>query len=78
MPRGLLRFLRRTGLEFRVSGVNPNGNTLVSVSDEGEAFEVAPDGEVAWRFWNPQINDDGHREIIARTVRYDPSSYKGR
>ncbi|MCZ6784416.1 MAG: hypothetical protein O7G30_14030, partial [Proteobacteria bacterium] len=48
----------------------PNGNHLVAVSNEGEAFEVAPDGEVVWRFWNPTIRERGHREVIVRMVWY--------
>ncbi|MCZ6463560.1 MAG: thioredoxin, partial [Proteobacteria bacterium] len=46
----------------------PNGNHLVAMSGDGEAFEVAPDGEVVWRFWNPDIHENGHREVIVRMV----------
>ncbi|MCZ6785345.1 MAG: aryl-sulfate sulfotransferase [Proteobacteria bacterium] len=46
----------------------PNGNHLVAVSNDGEAFEVAPDGEIVWRFWNPDIHENGHREVIVRMV----------
>ncbi|MCZ6784389.1 MAG: aryl-sulfate sulfotransferase [Proteobacteria bacterium] len=49
----------------------PNGNTLVSVSNEGQAFEVTPDGEVVWRFGNPELNEDGRREIINRMILYE-------
>ena len=31
----------------------PNGNTLVTDSFAGRAFEVARDGAVVWRFDNP-------------------------
>jgi hypothetical protein len=31
----------------------PNGNTLVSESDQGRAFEVAPDKQIVWEFHNP-------------------------
>jgi len=31
----------------------PNGNTLIVESDEGRAFEVAPDGEIVWDFRSP-------------------------
>ena len=30
-----------------------NGNTLVTESDYGRAFEVAPDGTIVWEFYNP-------------------------
>lgn len=31
----------------------PNGNTLISETDAGRAFEVTPDGETVWEFYNP-------------------------
>lgn len=31
----------------------PNGNTLITESDAGRAFEVDPDGAVVWEFLNP-------------------------
>jgi outer membrane protein assembly factor BamB len=31
-----------------------NGNTLVTESDSGRAFELAPDGAIVWEFWNPE------------------------
>ena len=31
----------------------PNGNTLVSETDFGRAFEVTPGGEIVWEFYNP-------------------------
>jgi hypothetical protein len=31
-----------------------NGNTLITESDRGRAFEVTADGEVVWEFFNPQ------------------------
>ncbi len=31
-----------------------NGNTLISESDNGRAFEVTPAGEVVWEYWNPE------------------------
>jgi hypothetical protein len=42
----------------------PNGNTLITESDRGKAFEVAPDGTIVWKYINPaQAGDD--REFIA-------------
>ena len=31
----------------------PNGNTLIASGDEGEVFEVTPDGRTVWRYVNP-------------------------
>ena len=33
----------------------PNGNTLITESDSGRAFEVTREGEIVWEFWNPEI-----------------------
>lgn len=42
----------------------PNGNTLVTESTAGRAFEVTPDGSIVWEFYNPaRAGDDG--ELIA-------------
>lgn len=50
----------------------PNGNTLITESDGGRAFEVAPDGTIVWEMFNPfRAGDDG--EFIAalfEVVRY--------
>lgn len=31
----------------------PNGNTVITESDYGRAFEVTPDGDIVWEFVNP-------------------------
>ena len=31
----------------------PNGNTLITDSDNGRAFEVTHDGDLVWEFRNP-------------------------
>ena len=42
----------------------PNGNTLITESDPGRAFEVTPDKEMVWEYVNPQrAGDEG--ELIA-------------
>ena len=42
----------------------PNGNTLVTESDRGRAFEVTPAKEIVWEFENPhRAGDEG--EFIA-------------
>ena len=40
------------GTDFVVR-VFPNGNTLVTESDAGRAFEVTPSGEIVWEFLSP-------------------------
>jgi hypothetical protein len=49
----------------------PNGNTLIAQSDSGRAFEVTPEGQVVWDFWNPFGNDRGERATIVRAKRYE-------
>jgi len=41
-----------------------NGNTLITESDGGRAFEVTPGGEVVWEFFNPHRAGD-HDQFIA-------------
>ena len=31
----------------------PNGNTLITESDAGRAFEVTPDNQIVWEYYNP-------------------------
>jgi hypothetical protein len=33
----------------------PNGNTLITESDRGRAFEVTPSGEIVWMWQNPDL-----------------------
>ena len=40
-----------------------NGNTLISESDYGRAFEVTPDGEIVWEFLNPHRAGESDRYI---------------
>lgn len=42
-------------------GVNqrlPNGNTLITESDRGRAFEITEDGKIVWEFYNPNIKEE--------------------
>jgi len=48
----------------------PNGNTLIANSDNGEAFEVTPAGEIVWLFRNPHLDALGRRAAIVRAVRH--------
>jgi hypothetical protein len=42
----------------------PNGNTLITESDSGRAFEVTPAGEIVWEFYNPHRGGE-ESELIA-------------
>lgn len=48
----------------------PNGNTLITESDTGYAFEVTPDGESVWEFANPEVTPEGERSVIWRMSRH--------
>lgn len=48
-----------------------NGNTLICESERGRVFEVTPEGEVVWEFYNPDIRD-GKRRLIYRMERIPP------
>jgi len=44
----------------------PNGNTLITETDNGRAFEVTPDHRIVWEFVNPnQFNEAGVRMVAA-------------
>jgi len=61
-------FSLRKGSSQRLS----NGNTLIANSDRGEAFEVTPEGEMVWRYLNPNTDERGRRATIVRIHRYAP------
>lgn len=48
----------------------PNGNTLITESDNGRAFEVTPDGTIVWEFYNPH-RAGAQDELIATLFRVD-------
>ncbi|KQC15390.1 MAG: hypothetical protein APR56_01345 [Methanosaeta sp. SDB] len=54
----------------------PNGNTLITESCDGRAFEVTPDGEVVWEYVNPrQAGEQGDLVgIIYEVLRLDPDN----
>lgn len=55
--------------EFRGSNQRlPNGNTLITESENGRVFEVTANGEIVWEFINPEVND-GKRRQIYRMLR---------
>jgi hypothetical protein len=49
----------------------PNGNTLISESNSGRGFEVTPDGEIVWEYYQPHLNQHGRRAVIVRFYRYE-------
>ena len=49
----------------------PNGNTLITQSNDGRAFEVTPEGEIVWEFYVPHLDEKGHRATIIRLYHYD-------
>ena len=50
----------------------PNGNTLITSSDDGHAFEVTREGDVVWEFFNPTKTPTGKRLSSAIMKRYSP------
>jgi len=53
----------------------PNGNTVITESDNGRAFEVTPDGEIVWEFINTH-RAGSQRELVAtlnELIRIPPS-----
>lgn len=46
-----------------------NGNTLISESDKGRAFEVTPEGEIVWIWLNPETIGDV-RKTVYRMIRH--------
>ncbi len=42
-------YSKTCGTAYRLAG----GNTLITESDAGRAFEVTPEGELVWEFFNP-------------------------
>jgi outer membrane protein assembly factor BamB len=48
-----------------------NGNTLITESDKGRAFEVTPAGAVVWEFWSTDRRaENKERGAIYRMNRY--------
>jgi len=47
----------------------PNGNVLVALSNSGAGVEITRDGQIVWRFLNPD-HEDGKRAVL-RMRRYD-------
>lgn len=43
----------------------PNGNTLISESDTGRAFEITPDKTIVWEFYNPYRTGENNKLIAS-------------
>jgi len=70
------RYAPPSGFFSRIVGAAqrlPNGNTLITESMKGYAFEVAPSGETVWQYANPEFGKRGMRNGILRMTRYDPA-----
>jgi len=48
----------------------PNGNTFIANSNNGILFEVTPEGETVWEYWNPDLSTNGRRMNLYRSLRY--------
>ena len=55
----------------------PNGNTLVTCTATGTAFEVTRNHDVVWEYFSPHRNALGNRATIVRLKRY-PEEYVAR
>lgn len=65
-------YTRRRGGAYRLG----NGNTLITESDRGRAFEVTPDGRTVWQYWMPlseSNNDASMRQTLFRLQRLSGS-----
>jgi len=63
-------FSRQCGANQRL----PNGNTLITESDYGRAFEITPAGDIVWEFVNPARGGENNELIatILDVVRIPP------
>jgi len=57
-----------------------NGNTLITESEKGRAFEITKSGKIVWEYYHPDIQDEtnskypesyGTRQWIYRMKRYE-------
>lgn len=51
----------------------PGGHVLVSDTNAGRAFELTPEGERVWEYYEPRDLVSGYRDAIYRMTRVDPS-----
>ena len=50
-----------------------NGNTLITNSQAGEAFEVTPAGTMVWQYFTPVLSEAKHRPVLMSLRRYPES-----
>ncbi len=56
----------------------PNGDTLITVSDRGRAFEITPEGRKVWEFYTTELQErDGglERATLYRMTRFPRSRW---
>lgn len=41
----------------------PNGNLLISETDDGHVIEITRDKEIVWEYWNPIFNNESKRKV---------------
>jgi hypothetical protein len=47
----------------------PNGNILITETDQGHVFEITRQGKIVWEFYNPMNTKNGRRGTIYRMMR---------
>jgi outer membrane protein assembly factor BamB len=52
----------------------PNGNTLVSQSDEARVFEITPEGRIVWEWRTPDLDSKGRPATFVRAIRHDAAA----
>ncbi len=48
-----------------------NGNTLITESDDGRAFEVTREGEIVWEYRNPNLTELREPSVLVRARRIE-------
>ncbi len=51
----------------------PNGNVLITESDNGRAFEITREGRIVWEYVMPRDEPDGERKAVYRMMRITPA-----
>jgi hypothetical protein len=67
--RGVKFYSEVRGLAQRL----PNGNTLITNSQAGEAFEVTPAGTTVWQYFAPILPENQRRPVLMSLYRYPES-----
>ncbi len=49
----------------------PNGNTVITESDTGRAFEVTREGQIVWEYFNPHVDIKRRRATFIRVYRLE-------